>query len=404
MPARKSPPSLRRHKPSKQGVVTLNGHDHYLGHWPDGLEDAARRRPGRVRRPDRRVAGQRPPPDRATRPPPLSVAELDPPVLGAARHRSTTATRTAPRPASWATTSCPSARSASCSADTPAAEFSPLKLKAVRQHMIDAGLSRGVDQPAGRADQAGVQVGGRRGAGARAGLPGPARGRGAQGRAGRRPARRDRVEPVPDEHVEAVLPFLSGPAAGDGPGPAADRDAARGGRPDAGPRPRHGRRGVGVPPGPAQDGLAGQGAGGARSARGAQEVLRPFLEPDPDAYLFSPRAGREEWFAAKRAARKTKVQPSQACRRKAEPASGSRASSTPATRTRRPSPGRARRPACPHWHPNQLRHARATEVRGGVRAGGRPGGPRARPGERHRGVRRAGPGPGRPGRGRDGVS
>src|SRR5262245_997674 len=27
-------PSLRRHKPSAQGVVTLNGRDHYLGAWP----------------------------------------------------------------------------------------------------------------------------------------------------------------------------------------------------------------------------------------------------------------------------------------------------------------------------------------------------------------------------------
>jgi hypothetical protein len=36
MATRKSPPSLRRHKPSQQGVVTLNGHDHYLGPWPEG--------------------------------------------------------------------------------------------------------------------------------------------------------------------------------------------------------------------------------------------------------------------------------------------------------------------------------------------------------------------------------
>ena len=29
-------PSLRRHKPFSLGVVTLNGKDHYLGHWPEG--------------------------------------------------------------------------------------------------------------------------------------------------------------------------------------------------------------------------------------------------------------------------------------------------------------------------------------------------------------------------------
>jgi integrase len=32
-------PSLRRHGPSRQAVVTLSGRDHYLGPWPDGLPD-----------------------------------------------------------------------------------------------------------------------------------------------------------------------------------------------------------------------------------------------------------------------------------------------------------------------------------------------------------------------------
>jgi hypothetical protein len=39
MPRNPHLPSLRRHKPSKQGVVTLNGHDHYLGRWADDLVD-----------------------------------------------------------------------------------------------------------------------------------------------------------------------------------------------------------------------------------------------------------------------------------------------------------------------------------------------------------------------------
>jgi len=29
-------PSLRRHKPTSQAVVTRNGKDHYLGIWPSG--------------------------------------------------------------------------------------------------------------------------------------------------------------------------------------------------------------------------------------------------------------------------------------------------------------------------------------------------------------------------------
>jgi integrase len=96
-----------------------------------------------------------------------------------------------------------------------------------------------------------------------------------------------------------------------------------------------------------------------------QDVLRPFLRPDdPDGYLFRPADGREEWLAAKRAARKAKVPPSQACRRKPSP-------------KRRPGAYYTRHAYCsavaracekagvPHWHPHQLRHTRATEVRGG---------------------------------------
>jgi hypothetical protein len=41
VPAPRNPhtPSLRRHAPSRQTVVTLSGRDHYLGPWPDGHAD-----------------------------------------------------------------------------------------------------------------------------------------------------------------------------------------------------------------------------------------------------------------------------------------------------------------------------------------------------------------------------
>ena len=42
------------------------------------------------------------------------------------------------------------------------------------------------------------------------------------------------------------------------------------------------------------------------------ELLRPLLKADPDAYLFSPAQVMAERFAARRAARKTKVQPGRA--------------------------------------------------------------------------------------------
>ena len=51
----------------------------------------------------------------------------------------------------------------------------------------------------------------------------------------------------------------------------------------------------------------------------AQEIVRRYLKPRMDAYLFSPREQRDMIYQARRAARKTKVQPSQLCRTKANP-------------------------------------------------------------------------------------
>jgi integrase len=51
----------------------------------------------------------------------------------------------------------------------------------------------------------------------------------------------------------------------------------------------------------------------------AQEIVKEFLRPDLDAYLFSPWLAREERYQALRAKRQSKVPPSQHCRRKANP-------------------------------------------------------------------------------------
>jgi hypothetical protein len=51
----------------------------------------------------------------------------------------------------------------------------------------------------------------------------------------------------------------------------------------------------------------------------AQEVLKPWLRTELEAYLFSPREAVAERRAAMRAARKTKVQPSQQARRMKRP-------------------------------------------------------------------------------------
>jgi integrase len=97
----------------------------------------------------------------------------------------------------------------------------------------------------------------------------------------------------------------------------------------------------------------------------AQSILSPWLErADPEAFLFSPANNRAERFAAWRAARKSKVQPSQLARRKAP------ADLVKRVRDQFTSDGYAAvvRRAClradiPPWHPNQLRHTFGTEVR-----------------------------------------
>ena len=104
----------------------------------------------------------------------------------------------------------------------------------------------------------------------------------------------------------------------------------------------------------------------------AQAIVRPWLRPELDAYLFSPAEAEAERKAAMRAARKTKVQPSQRDRRKADP------KRTPADRytvesyRRAIARGVARhnaeaeatgRPPVETWHPHRLRHTAATRIR-----------------------------------------
>jgi integrase len=82
----------------------------------------------------------------------------------------------------------------------------------------------------------------------------------------------------------------------------------------------------------------------------------------PDAYLFSPADAMRERDEDRRARRKSKVQPSQVCRKKA------RAKKRPGPFFSRVSYAAAVYLACdragvPRWHANQLRHTHATEVR-----------------------------------------
>lgn len=94
----------------------------------------------------------------------------------------------------------------------------------------------------------------------------------------------------------------------------------------------------------------------------AQALLRPFLDPAADEYVFSPRRCLAERHAAQRAARKTRVPPSQRDRRKPRPKKRAGVRYTPNAY------GHAVKAACkkagiPHWHPHQLRHTAATRLR-----------------------------------------
>ncbi|AMV26211.1 site-specific tyrosine recombinase XerC [Gemmata sp. SH-PL17] len=98
----------------------------------------------------------------------------------------------------------------------------------------------------------------------------------------------------------------------------------------------------------------------------AQAVVTAFLQGgntlDHGEYLFSPRAAREERYAALRAARKSKVPPSQVNRRTARQkrAPGPRYWQTGYAHAIQRA---AERAGVPHWHPNQIRHLFGTEVR-----------------------------------------
>jgi integrase len=95
----------------------------------------------------------------------------------------------------------------------------------------------------------------------------------------------------------------------------------------------------------------------------AQAVLRPWLRPDPSGYLFQPREAMEAYQTERRRGRRTPLTPSHRARtRKAQPrrTAGDRYD----TRTYNHAVARACvRAGVPRWHPHQLRHSAATNIR-----------------------------------------
>jgi integrase len=82
----------------------------------------------------------------------------------------------------------------------------------------------------------------------------------------------------------------------------------------------------------------------------AQEIVKPFLDRAPAAYLFSPREAVEGYL--RQAGRKIKHARSRRPGERYKVSSYDRAIANACART-----------GVPHWAPNQLRHTRATELR-----------------------------------------
>ncbi|VTT99512.1 catalytic phage domain protein : Site-specific recombinase XerD OS=Singulisphaera acidiphila (strain ATCC BAA-1392 / DSM 18658 / VKM B-2454 / MOB10) GN=Sinac_1635 PE=4 SV=1: Phage_integrase [Gemmataceae bacterium] len=95
----------------------------------------------------------------------------------------------------------------------------------------------------------------------------------------------------------------------------------------------------------------------------SQEVLRPWLPADPEAYVFAPRRSEELRNAGRKADRKSKVTPSQAARRPTGRAKAPLRSYYPVGSYRQAIRRACRRAGIAVWLPNQLRHSRLTEIR-----------------------------------------
>jgi integrase len=170
------------------------------------------------------------------------------------------------------------------------------------------------------------------------------------------------VRPVPDEHVDAVLPFLTRPVramvqvqrlTGMRPGEVVimrlcDIDRSSNVwqyRPESHKTEHHDKERV-VFLGPQ-----------------AQAVIQPFLFRDPGAFLFSPKDAMSDFRDTQRKHRKTKVQPSQQDRRKSKPRKGPGDHYTVTGSYGHAVATACRKVGVPHWHPNQLRHSKGTAVR-----------------------------------------
>ncbi len=346
-------PQYRLHRPSRQAVVTIAGKDHYLG--PFGSPDSRARY-------DRLIGewlanGRRPAAPAKGLATDLTINEL---VLAYVQHAEGYYRKNGEATGEARDIKLSVRPVRELYGDTPAVEFGPLRLKAVRAKLIEGNLARGeINKRVGRIVRA------FRWAVSEQLLPESVYNvlKAVEGlKRGRTEAREpERVKPVPDALVDKIRPQVSRQVwamielqrlTGARPGEVCimrtiDLDTG-------GPvwkyvpmthKTEHRDRERVIFIGPR-----------------AQQVLAPWLRTDLTAFLFSPREATEERRARMRAARKTKVQPSQVDRSKARP------KRKPGERYDVPAYNRAIEYACTKagidkWNPHQLRHNAATVLR-----------------------------------------
>ncbi|MEN8148991.1 MAG: site-specific integrase [Planctomycetota bacterium] len=95
----------------------------------------------------------------------------------------------------------------------------------------------------------------------------------------------------------------------------------------------------------------------------AQEVIRPFLETAGDGYLFSPRAAEEARNARRKLARKTPMTPSQRARKRKASRKRAWREHYDVNSYRRAIHRGCEKAGVDRWNPHQLRHNAATRLR-----------------------------------------
>lgn len=348
MPRAPRVPSYRLHKPTGQAVVTLSGHDHYLGRHGT---PASRQKYARLIAEWSALGGSVPP-----RGPDLSVSEVLAAyyafaksyyVKGGEPTRQIERVRRALAPAR------------DLYGDTPAARFGPVALKACRAEYVRQGWCRRlVNQSTSCLARA------FKWACAEELVP-PELYHGLASVEGLKKGRTEAPEsppvlPAPEAAIEAALPGLS-PVLAD----VVRVQLLTGARPGealslrAGELDRGGDVWLWRPASHKTEHLAREKVlfVGPR----CQALLAPYLLRRGDAYLFSPAESVRLYRERARAARRTPVQPSQQDR------SVERPRRRPGERYLRTSYARAvakacARAGCEHWHPHQLRHNAATRL------------------------------------------